>query len=436
MGKYEDYCSNFASTPTTSALDRIGASIPEEVLGKVLIFIQRGYYRKHDVGQLALTGRYWAAQCQPAIFATISLRSGQEIDELLSLMASPLSRIASYIKTLLLYHNAPQDPPWLHLVALRLLPKLSLDTEGPIYLLLNSTAAIRSIHGAMPRSHPSFSSHISFIKLVNARFNSFTDLLHLVDEVPSLRELYCKSLTWPASPDTPPVVPRRIPLHLYYVEMNQCTDNSASVRVLTGRGLTGTRRKASVTASLDFGLDPEHWHTIYKVASPCGEKSTTGCNISLNRIDSAYSEHFCYYVKGIPTVLTSMLDMIDVDGDIRIYFILPSTTGPKSPVRFETIAIFIRSYKDGDPEKWNKTCEQLPPLQNLVLGFDSVEDMTRFIREVVSTKLDDLRSADRVKYTILKGKYCQDTRGMWLRASVDSKELKETGWGKCDLWRI
>ncbi|PSS17137.1 hypothetical protein PHLCEN_2v3225 [Hermanssonia centrifuga] len=87
------------------------------------------------------------------------------------------------------------------------------------------------------------------------------------------------------------------------------------------------------------------------------------------------------------------------------------------------MAIFIKDYSDS-ADKWTKTCEHLPPLQKLVLGFSSREDMTRFVREVVCTKLDDLRSTDRVTYAVLQGGY---SYGMWFRVSVDSEELK----GKC-----
>ncbi len=124
-----------------------------------------------------------------------------------------------------------------------------------------------------------------------------------------------------------------------------------------------------------------------------------------------------------------MLDMINVS--YKFYFIMPSAPGPgNSIVRVEIIAIYIEEYKDGDSDKWNKTCDQLPTLQQLVLGFSSTEDMTHFVREVVNTKLDALRSADRVKYAVLG-------ENGWSRASsADSEELKETGLRVEDLWRI
>ncbi|THH01566.1 hypothetical protein EW026_g1150 [Hermanssonia centrifuga] len=127
-----------------------------------------------------------------------------------------------------------------------------------------------------------------------------------------------------------------------------------------------------------------------------------------------------------------MLDMIDVHvRSYKFYFIMPSAPGPgNSIVWVEIIAIYIEEYKDGDSDKWNKTCDQLPTLQKLVLGFSSTEDMTHFVREVVNTKLDDLRSADRVKYAVLG-------ENGWSRASsADSEELKETGLRVEDLWRI
>ncbi|PSR73149.1 hypothetical protein PHLCEN_2v11005 [Hermanssonia centrifuga] len=126
--------------------------------------------------------------------------------------------------------------------------------------------------------------------------------------------------------------------------------------------------------------------------------------------------------------------MIDVDtGSAQFYifyFIPPSTTGPNAIVHVEIVAIDVRDYKGGDSDKWSRTCEQLPHLQRLVLGFRSREDMTRFVREVVNTKLDDLHSADRVKYAVIT----ED--GMWFQASVDSEEVKEIGFEENELWRI
>ncbi len=167
IDEYKVYCSYFASTPTTSALHRIGARMPQEVLGRILISIHYDYFwalekeKKHSAGQLALTCRYWATKCQATIFEIIKLRSGKDVDELLSLMASPLSRIASYIKTLILNEYDRPSSPWLHLVSLRLVPRLSLDPDWSIYLFLYDAAGTRSIHDGLPRSYPSFSSHIS-----------------------------------------------------------------------------------------------------------------------------------------------------------------------------------------------------------------------------------------------------------------------------------
>ncbi len=238
------------------------------------------------MGQLALTCRYWAIKCQPAIFKWIELRSGKDLEGLLSLMASPLSCVASYIKKLRLYQKVTQDPPWLHLVALRLVPELALDWGT--FLQLSNAADIRSIHDGLPRSYSSFSSHISHLYLSNVRFKSFADLLRLVDEMPSLQTLECCALTWPASLDTPPVGPPRrcIPPHLYGVSMDQCTDNSASVHVLYGRR---SKVRDSTTASFDFGLRPEQQRTIYQLVFPCAENSPY-CSICHTNIDSAYSE--------------------------------------------------------------------------------------------------------------------------------------------------
>ncbi len=112
---------------------------------------------------------------------------------------------------------------------------------------------------------------------------------------------------------------------------------------------------------------------------------------------------------------------VDVGYDARFSFILPSTISPNSIVQVEIIVIIIPEYKDGDSDKWNKTCEQLLPLQKLILAFSSKEEMTRFVRDVVNTEMDELCSVDRVKYVVLQG---DPEDGMLVQAFVDSEELK------------
>ncbi|PSR78548.1 hypothetical protein PHLCEN_2v7389 [Hermanssonia centrifuga] len=214
--------------------------------------------------------------------------------------------------------------------------------------------------------------------------------------MPSLETLHCTTVTWPAVPDTPPVVyrQRRIPSRLSNVLMDGgCTDNSAVARVLTGR--RREVRNSTTAACPLLGLDPEQLHIISKLAFQNAEKINSSS--ILLKIDSVYRY------------------------DARFSFILPSTISPNSIVQVEIIVIIIPEYKDGDSDKWNKTCEQLLPLPKLILAFSSKEEMIRFVRDVVNTEMDELCSADRVKYVVLQG---DPEDGMLLQAFVDSEELK------------
>ncbi len=294
------------ATRRNIALLRIGARFPQELFGRVLHFTHASD-GKRTLGQLALTCRYWATKCQPAIFEKIKLQSSKDLDELLVLMESPLSRIASYIKRLQLFQEEPPKPPWIHLVALRLVPKLSLYTDTPMMLFLSKVAVsrgFRSIHDALPRVYPSFSSHILYLSLWNARFNSLADLFHLVDEIHPLRELNLRCLTWPTTaPDTQPVVlpQRRIPPHLFYVDVSKCTDNLVGIQILTGR----RRKVRGETSTLDFDLDHEQQHTIYKMMLAMMEGHPDAhCKLRLDKVNSAYSEYqYCYCILKMLTLV-------------------------------------------------------------------------------------------------------------------------------------
>ncbi len=307
--QYDQYCTAFASTPTPHALYAIGARFPQELLERVLCFVQRTAYwctrESYDLGQLALTCRYWAVRCQSVIFETIALRSRKDLDQLISFLDSPLSRVANYIKGLYLWQSGRPTSPWIHLISLQLVPKLFLHPYWSIQLDLDQSAAsrrFRSIHDALPKVHPSFSSHFSSLYLSNICFLSFNDLVHLVDEVLSLRSLQCREVKWPTVPETHPVVlpRRRIPSHLSQVRMEYCIDQSACLRVLTG-----SRRKAQGEVSaLDFGLGDEQQCTVHRIllAFMDGREE---CAVEFEKIDTAYSE-WTHRIQRMPIALTSL----------------------------------------------------------------------------------------------------------------------------------
>ncbi|PSR97728.1 hypothetical protein PHLCEN_2v4270 [Hermanssonia centrifuga] len=418
--KYRKYCSTLVPNP---ALNAIGARFPPELLARLMQSVPPRHCQmkkdSHDLGRLALACRYWAAHFQPVIFEEINLSSSDHVYELLSLLDSPLSRIAGYIKRLRLSQKRRNASPWLHLVSLKLVPKLSLESREPIWLSFRDAAVtpgLRSIHDGLPRVHPSFSAQISRVTLDKIALNSLAGLVHLVDEMPSMQAFECYVLTWPDQVLLPRR--RRIPPRLSNVYMIDCTDNSACVDILTG-----TRRKGrgEETPSLDFGLGREQQAIVSKILRAFMHGIHL-CGITLENVPGAR------YNK--------------ITGDrgnrpgAQLSFILPTITP-----QIEVIAIDIQRYATdrqgssiNDWKRLNNVCEHLPPLlQKLVVGFISQEDMSIFIHQVANSKLDNLRKAGKLTYAVSRK---TKSSFEWLRASPDSEELTETGLSQKDLWKV
>ncbi|PSS22610.1 hypothetical protein PHLCEN_2v3085 [Hermanssonia centrifuga] len=364
----------------------IGTRLPGEMLGIVLYLIQSTRKEeRRQVAQMALTCKDWASQCQAVAFEWVKLRSGKDVHELLSLMESPHSHIASYIKTLWLIQEGIPTTPWIHLVALYLVPKLSLDPHRSIELELNHPAAtprFRSIHHALPRACPS--SHISRLFIQNASFGPFADLARLVDEIPSLRFLYLHKLTWHSASvvlETQPLavlLPRRrtVPPYLNCVHLSNCTDIVSGIDLLIGK-----RRKAGgETTPFDLDLDREQQQFIKNMSHTATDGLTYSGNTFELTMDPAHA-----FTEDSPSEQ------------------IKTTTAIKN------IAIHSTEREDQTRlARWvTRLCSHLIPSQEIVVGFlkeDSLHEILGDENEIMGDekeKLYDLRSAGRLKYAVL-----------------------------------
>ena len=73
---------------------------------------------------------------------------------------------------------------------------------------------------------------------------------------------------------------------------------------------------------------------------------------------------------------------------------------------------------NADWEQFTSNACGLPSLDTVMFGFLTLEDVDRFVRLVVSTKMERLRDRDRVRYLVM-GKV-----GTWMYASPGSKQLR------------
>ncbi|THG93669.1 hypothetical protein EW026_g7631 [Hermanssonia centrifuga] len=448
----------------------IGTRLPGEMLGIVLYLIQSTRKEeRRQVAQMALTCKDWASQCQAVAFEWVKLRSGKDVHELLSLMESPHSHIASYIKTLWLIQEGIPTTPWIHLVALYLVPKLSLDPHRSIELDLDldntASGRLRSIYDGLPRVYSSFStSHISRLFIQNASFESFADLAHLVDEIPSLRFLYLHKLTWHSASvvlETQPLavlLPRRrtVPPYLNCVHLSACTDIVSGIDLLIGK-----RRKArGETTPFDLDLNHEQQQFIK--------------NMSLTATDGLTYSGNTFELTMDPEHDTSVIFSLHFGQRGTLSFVITTFTedSPSGQIKttqaIKTIAIHSteREHQTVLAGWVTRLCSHLTPIQELVVGFleeDSLHEILGDENEILGDEneilgdeneilgdenetLYDLRSAGRLKYAVLgenkkwRLQTSEELKGVYpplfMTNSRPNVPFAETRFGQHELWKV
>lgn len=192
---------------------------------------------KHELASCSFVCRFWAFICQSKIFRTIALRSREDVYQLSKFTESPVSRVAQYIYFLdippQVYPFAPA--PWIHLLSLldrnRLvhLGTISIDLAGPV----PGPHHIRSIHAALPKCPPTFSSFIMNLDLRDVHFRSFSHLVHLVSELHSLSDLRCDAVTWSGETLIARLPSKKHRLRSFRsVEMSGCTLDWAAIWIV------------------------------------------------------------------------------------------------------------------------------------------------------------------------------------------------------------
>ncbi|PSS38088.1 hypothetical protein PHLCEN_2v68 [Hermanssonia centrifuga] len=297
--------STLVSVPSVTAT---GANVPEDLFERVLVFLDEEVTsawhwdnerekRKRELGRCSLTCRYWARRCQPRIFEHIRLPSKYCLDQLLSLLESPLSHVSDYIKHLYLIQHTSDSKSWIHLVPLQLVPKLSLnptinlDFQGGWGEAYNKRSGhLRSIYYTLHSARPEFSSHISDINLYNLQFRSFADLAHLVGELRSLQTLQCRRVGWSSPVPENYIIPV-CPPSLNRVKMYECTENAAGVLFLIGRQRRMPQNEALPVFRLDRNqqlLATRLIQNLVHVPSDGSAQAVFECTIE--KVDGVYRE--------------------------------------------------------------------------------------------------------------------------------------------------
>ncbi len=294
-------CLSFLRSPPSDATLAAGACVPEDLFERILDFLDITIFepsrpkkkaRKRELAQCACTCRYWAKRCQPRIFEYLTLRSRQDVDDLHSFIESPSSCVSGYIKRLSLVQEGPITSSWIHLVALRLVPLLSLNIHMPVILHISKPAhadpnpRFRSVHNLLPRVYPSFSTHICRLTLSNFHFDSFPDLCNLIGEMRSLIKLDCVQVTWSGDLPETFVVPV-CPPSLEKVNMLGCTEGWVGILLLIGR----RRRIVKDEKAFEFCLDRNEQLIVSAVLRIMGPNLDSRF-FRVEKTECAYSTYF------------------------------------------------------------------------------------------------------------------------------------------------
>lgn len=245
------------SAPAASAAD-----IPQELFNSILaayVLTERERARswdssfitdKRQLGACGLVCRHWAAICQKKIYRNIIIRSRQDVCQLVDFVKSPISRVRGYISATTIPAQKLGGSPWIHILSTTPLSvdgfrDFSIALEGPLPL---GQKTLRSIHQALPRSLPEFSSRISHLSLSDIHFKNLDDLIHLAWEIPSMTELKCSRVTWDSLPRILPCIAADIERtkrpEYFAARMSQCSPSWSQAAIW----LAETRRRRRARA--------------------------------------------------------------------------------------------------------------------------------------------------------------------------------------------
>ena len=152
----------------------------------------------------ASTCKTWARHLQPILYATITLRSQEDLQTLIVFLKSPISGVRYYIRRLHIKESSALRP-WSHISTLSLQRRLTAleslsqayvpasDTTNPATIIryplaINELSALRN----------SFST-VAKLSLLNYAFPTFLAFERMIRSLPNVADMVCQNITWQGS---------------------------------------------------------------------------------------------------------------------------------------------------------------------------------------------------------------------------------------------
>lgn len=193
----------------------LAATIPPELFANILghVTVPSGTNRKDARAQAqrlmstcARVCRYWSQVCRPRLFHSITLHSENDPDRLAALLEAPaaggLDPIATLIHAIVAVPKLAKAQgdipvfPWLHLIPLRILPKLPSRGKGvkwsiDVRLDYRLLALFLPLQGVLPRTMPPSRPAMTSLTIRNVHVDNTKALALVLSSIEGLQHLVC-----------------------------------------------------------------------------------------------------------------------------------------------------------------------------------------------------------------------------------------------------
>ena len=154
---------------------------------------------RRSLSLCASTCKTWARYLQPILYATITLRSQEDLQTLLIFLKSPSSGVRHYIRNLHVEESSTLRP-WSHISTLALQRRLTaLESLSQVYVPPDSveSAAIPypSTINDLPALRNSFNAVVK-LSLCNYNFPTFSSFERMIRSLPIVADIACENITW------------------------------------------------------------------------------------------------------------------------------------------------------------------------------------------------------------------------------------------------
>lgn len=153
------------------------------------------------LGDLSLVCRYWAQVCRPAMFKVLTLRSGNDLDNLILLLSSstPIPQVppmADCLECIQTVQKGPWKSPWVHRI-----PSIQRYTTHELDIRVQVQGVKDPVtdglwNALIPRTLPPSLFLLRALDISDVRFRRVDDFLSTVRDLPNLEQLECWSISF------------------------------------------------------------------------------------------------------------------------------------------------------------------------------------------------------------------------------------------------